>query len=152
MIAPCLVLLLVVLLVPASPARADDGLSGAVAVAYFPRAVDSDLHAIAHERVIEISACATCMTHDGMRLNTAEVLGYNSGYTNPIAQVVASWSGSAIHDGILSDPSYGRIGCAERTVGDKHWFVCVLATGGSTAYRTTGGGTVDAMPDTAMPR
>jgi hypothetical protein len=136
----------------AMPVRADDGLTGAVAAAYFPRTVDSGLHAIAHERVLEISACNSCMDHDGMRSGTAEVLGYNSGYSNPIAAVLQGWSGSAIHNGILSDATYGRIGCAERSVGDRHWFACVLATGGSAGQRTSGGGGVTSLPDTAMPR
>jgi hypothetical protein len=69
------------------------------------------------------------------------------------------WMGSPVHDGILSDRSYGRIGCAERSVGDQHWFVCVLATGGSTGSGggssggsgSGGGGSTAGIPDTAMP-
>lgn len=147
MIASSLVLLLGL----ATPAKADVSLTSAVAAAYFPRTVDGELHAIAHERVLEISACNSCMDHDGMRPGTAEVLGDNSGYADPITAVLASWSGSATHDGILSDASYGRIGCAERAVGDRHWFVCVLAAGGSAARGTSTGG-VTSLPDTAMPR
>jgi hypothetical protein len=147
MIASSLVLLLGL----ATPAQADVSLTGAVAAAYFPRPVDSGLHAIAHERVLEISACDSCMDHGQMRPGTGEVLGYNSGFRNPVAAVLKSWSGSATHDGLLSDASYGRIGCAERSIGDRHWFVCVLATGGSAARGVSGGG-VTSLPDTAMPR
>jgi hypothetical protein len=137
----------------ASPAQADGGLTEAVASAWFPRTVDADLHAIAHERVAEISACGSCMDHNGMRSGTAEVLGYNAGFANPIAHMVDDWASSATHDGILSDRSYGRIGCAERVAGNEHWFVCVLATGGSIGGSGSGstGNTTFGLPDTAMP-
>jgi hypothetical protein len=142
----------------APPARADVGLTSAVAGAYFPRSVDADLHAIAHERVLQVSACDSCMNHDGMHAGTAEVLAYNSGYPDPIAEAILAWQGSSVHDGILSNRDYGRIGCAERTVGSKHWFVCVLATGGWTGRVGGGGGGggtggtggTTAIPDTAM--
>jgi hypothetical protein len=75
---------LVLVLGVAAPVRADTGLTAAVAAAYFPRSVDAGLHAIAHERVVEISACGSCFDHDGMRAGTAEVIGYDSGYPDPI--------------------------------------------------------------------
>jgi hypothetical protein len=146
-IASCLALVLGV----AAPVRADTSLTAAVAAAYFPRTVDADLHAIAHERVLEISACSSCFDHGGIRAGTAEVLGYNSGYSAPISEMVDQWQSSSEHDGILSDGSYGRIGCAERSIGGEHWFVCVLATGGSSARLTSGGGGTAGIPDTAMP-
>jgi hypothetical protein len=134
----------------AQPVRADGDLTGAVAGVYGTRTVDAGLHAIAHERVMEISSCGACLNHDGMRAGTAEVLGYNAGYANPIARVVASWQGSVVHDGILSDRSLGRIGCAHRVVDGGHFFVCVLASGGS--WGDPGGPDAGAMalPDTAM--
>jgi hypothetical protein len=143
----------VIALAFASPAQADGGLTEAVASAWFPRTVDADLHAMAHERVAEISACGSCMNHDGMRPGTAEVIGYNAGFSNAIAQVVDDWASSATHDGILSDRSYGRIGCAERSAGGDHWFVCVLASGGSTGGSGSGNTatTTIGLPDTAMP-
>jgi hypothetical protein len=149
-----IVVAIVLLLTLAMPARADVGLTGAVASAWFPRTIDDGLHAIAQQRVAEISACGSCMNHDGMRAGTAEVLGYNSGYSDPIAEIVASWQASAVHDGILSDRSYGRIGCAERVVGGEHWFACVLATGGWTGGSGSGnaGAQVTGLPDTAMSR
>jgi hypothetical protein len=144
----------VLVLFLAMPARADVGLAGAVASRWFPRTVDAELHAIAHERVQEISACGSCMNHDGMRSGTAEVLGYNAGYADSIAHVVAAWASSPIHDGILSDRSYGRIGCAERVGGGEHWFACVLASGGSSGGAGGGGTGITsvALPDTAMLR
>ena len=136
----------------AAPVRADGDLTGAVASAYGSRTLDADLHAIAHARVVEISACGGCMTHDGMRPGTAEVLGFNAGYSDPVSRVLRDWQGSALHNGILSDRDYGRIGCAHRVVNGGHYFVCVLATGGSyggTAPPPPPGGTI-ALPDTAM--
>lgn len=133
----------------AQPARADGDLTGAVAVTYGTRTVDAGLHAIAHERVIEISSCGGCMNHDGMRSGTAEVLGYNAGYPNPVAHVVSTWQDSGPHNAILSDRSLGRIGCAHRVANGGHYFVCVLASGGSWGDPPSGGG-ITALPDTAM--
>ncbi|MGH2444817.1 MAG: hypothetical protein ACRDGD_02075 [Candidatus Limnocylindria bacterium] len=126
---PRVLIAVAVLLALAAPVRADAGLANAVAAAYFPRTPDAGLHAIAHERVQEISACAGCMNHDRIRPGTAEVLGFNAGYPNPATAIVSSWGGSGIHDGILSDRSLGRIGCAEAVVDGEHWFACVLAAG-----------------------
>jgi len=155
MIASVLALVLGV----AAPVRADITLTSAVAAAWFPRSVDAGLHDIAHQRVLQISACSSCMNHDGMHAGTAEVLGYNSGYPNPISTVIAAWRSSPVHDAILSDRSYGRIGCAERSLGQEHWFVCVLATGGWTGAssgsgdsgRFGGSGATFGIPDTALP-
>ena len=110
-----------------APVAADDGLHAKVAAAYFPRYSDSELHAIAHERVAELAACQ-CLSHDGAR-GGAEVIGYNSGMPDPAGSVVRAWQNSAGHHAILSDTSYGRIGCAELNDGTRHWFACVLAHG-----------------------
>ncbi|MEO5985901.1 MAG: hypothetical protein ABIW50_06135 [Candidatus Limnocylindria bacterium] len=133
------------------PVAADDGLTRAIATAYFPRNADADLHAIAHERAAELAACE-CLEHDGMRSETAEVVAWNSGKAEPVGSVVSRWQASAGHDKILSNQSYGRIGCAETVTGDTHWFACVLASGPLPA--TTGGGTASGpllLPDTALP-
>ena len=123
-----LLLGVVLVLSTAAPARADDGLTGAVESAYFPRFVDDGLHAIAHQRAEELRAC-NCLSHDGMRPGTAEVLYSSTLMPNPIQSAVAKWMASPIHNGILSDQSYGSIGCAETVQGDTHWLVCVLAAG-----------------------
>jgi hypothetical protein len=123
-----LLLVVVLLLSMAGPARADDGLIGAVEAAYFPRYVDDGLHAIAHQRAEELRAC-NCLDHDGMRPGTAEVLYTSTLMPNPAQSAVASWMASPLHNGILSDRSYGRIGCADAVDGDTHWIACVLATG-----------------------
>ena len=116
----------ILVLVMASPVQAASGLTGAVAKAWLPRTVGETLHDIAVQRVFEISRCATCMTHDLQRRGTAEVLGWNRGYDNPVAQVIWAWKHSYIHNAILSDRSLDRIGCAHRKIGGKHWFACVL--------------------------
>lgn len=139
-----LILGAVLILSMAVPVRADVGLTDAVAAAYFPRTVDEGLHAIAHQRVIEISACG-CLEHNGMRSGTAEVLAWNLDAANPVASALGAWRGSSTHNAILSDRQYGRIGCAERVVAGVHWFACVLAAGPLPAPP------VLALPDTAMP-
>ncbi|MDQ2674350.1 MAG: hypothetical protein M3Y40_06810, partial [Chloroflexota bacterium] len=105
------------------------------------------LHEIAQARVAELAA-AGGLTHDGMRPGTAEVLAFNEGVSNPISNAVGQWIGSSFHRGILSDGSYGRIGCAELVSGGIHWFACVLASGPLPAQPVSG----VALPDTALPR
>ena len=116
----------ILVLVVVTPVRADGDLTGAVGERWFPRYVSETLHAIAHQRVIEISRCQLCMTHTLQRTGTAEVLGWNSGYTYPIRQVIRAWADSAIHNAILADRGLHRIGCAKRVVSGKHYFACVM--------------------------
>jgi hypothetical protein len=136
---------------PAPPARADTGLTNAIASAYFPRYEDADLHAIAHQRVEALAACG-CLEHDGMASGTAEVIAYNLGVANPVASVVGQWQRSAPHHAILSNRSYGRIGCAELVAGGTHWFACVLTFGelppAPTPAQPQGG---FLLPNTALP-
>lgn len=141
-----LLLGVVLVLSTAGPARADDGLSGAVAAAYFPRYVDDGLHAIAHQRVDELRAC-DCLDHDGMRPGTAEVLYTSTLMPNPTQAAVAKWAASPIHNGILGDQTYGSIGCAEAVEGDTHWIACVLAPG---PLPPSTGSAQLLLPDTAV--
>jgi hypothetical protein len=133
-----------------APVRADAGLTAAVAAAYFPRNVDGALHDIAHQRVAESRACG-CLDHSRMRPGTAEVLGWNQGKADPISTAIVGWARSSLHHGILSNGSYGRIGCATLLDGGRFWFACVLAAGPLPAGATTVGaaGPVAALPDTA---
>jgi hypothetical protein len=141
----------VLVLSTAGPVRADTGLTTAVAAAYFPRTVDENLHAIAHARVEELRACR-CLDHAGMRPGTAEVLYSATLMPNPIGSAVTKWASSPLHDGILSDTSYGRIGCAEAVQGDTHYLACVLAVGPLPAGSGSGGGSTVLLPDTAVER
>lgn len=122
-------LLLLFTVVPSGPSvRADTGLTAAIAARWFPRYDDDDLHVIAHGRVETLADC-DCLTHEGMAAGTAEVIAYNINVDDPIATVVRQWAESAGHNAILSNPSYGRIGCAELVSGGTHWFACVLTAG-----------------------
>lgn len=140
----------------ARPALADDGLTSAISNAYFPRYTDATLHAIAHERVVELAACE-CLDHEGMRASTAEVIAYNSGATNPVQTVLSQWRESPPHNEILGNRSYGRIGCAELVAGGTHWFACVLTWGdlppapAPAAPPPPQGGTT-MLPNTSLPR
>jgi hypothetical protein len=66
-----------------------------------------------------------------------------------VAAAVAGWIDSPTHHAILSDGSNGRIGCAERVVGDIHSFACILAAGPLPAAAVKA--PVLLLPDTAMP-
>lgn len=151
-----------------TPVRADAGLTGVVAASYFPRTVDAGLHSIAHQRTLEISACPTCMNHSLMRAGTAEVLAFNFGSSDPVGAAVAGWRNSPVHNGILSNASYGRIGCAQSDVAGVSYFACVLAAGplpaapapapAPAAQAAPAGGAVagvqpvaGALPDTSTP-
>lgn len=112
--------------------RADGGLTDAIASSFLLRTVDAGLHDIAHARATEIAAAGS-LDHDGMRPGTAEVLAWNTGEAYPIASAVSAWIGSPPHNAILSNRSYGRIGCAAVIRNGVYWFACVLA-----ATRTTG--------------
>ena len=116
----------ILVLVLATPARAAGDLTSRVEARWGGRYESVTLHDIARQRVLEISRCGLCMTHTLQRSGTAEVLGWNSGYPDPIRQVIRSWAHSSVHNGILSDRSLHRIGCAHRVVSGKHFFACVL--------------------------
>jgi hypothetical protein len=111
-------------LVRPSPVISDSGLTALVNSTYVHRTEDASLHDIAHQRAVEI---ASDWSHNGMRAGTAEVLAYNSGFADPVSKAIDQWAGSPSHAAILSDPSYTRIGCAERVTDGTHWFACVLA-------------------------
>jgi hypothetical protein len=157
-----LVLGIALALALASPVSGDGGLTGAVAGSYFPRSVDANLHAVAHQRVLEISACPSCFTHALMRAGTSEVIAYNFGSADPVGDAVRGWQGSAPHHAILSNGSLGSIGCAQALVGVTSYFVCVLAPGGAAvalapaapapvapAPAAPAGGAPLALPDTS---
>jgi len=152
---PRVLLALLLLLATAAPAGADTGLTNAVAAAWFPRTADAGLHVIAHERVAEISACDDCFDHGEMRPNTGEVLGYNGGMADPIASIIDGWKDSDGHNALLSNRDYGKIGCAERVVGSRHYFACVLALGplpapAPSAPAPPPSGPVFLLPDTRL--
>jgi hypothetical protein len=112
-------------LVRPSPMLSDEGLTALVNAAYFPRTEDPELHAIAHQRAVEVS---TDWSHNGIRPGTWEVLAYNAGFTDPASKAVSQWLGSVTHHAILSNPDLTRIGCAEYVTADgTSWFACVLA-------------------------
>ena len=127
-------------------------MTDAVAAAFLVRNVDAGLHDIAHARVREISASGA-LEHDRMRAGTAEVLAFNAGQASPIANAMNQWIDSPVHRAILSDGSYGRIGCAEAVVAGTHWFACVLAAGPLPAQGGSAAGIASGtmlLPDTSM--
>ena len=112
------------LLAPVS-VYSDTDLTGLVNSAYFPRTESAELHAIAHQRAVEIS---TNFSHDGMRPGMAEVLAYNG---LGAARAVEQWIASPSHHAILSDPAFREIGCGSHIVGDVYFAACVLTWGDS---------------------
>jgi len=119
----------ILVLATATPTRAYSSLTGAVTKVWVQRSVAEGLTDIAERRVVEISRCGRCMNHDLQRRGTAEVLGWNAGYPDPIAQVIWAWRHSNLHNAILSDRRLDRIGCAHRRINGRHYFACVLTDG-----------------------
>ena len=76
------------------PVYSDNDLTALVNAAFLPRTESAELHDIAHQRAVEIS---TDFSHNGIRAGTAEVLAWNSGYADPIAEVLSGWAGSPTH-------------------------------------------------------
>lgn len=87
------------------------------------RPVDPELTSMAQHRVIEIQSN---FSHDGFIPGTAEILGKNSGMTNPINSIVEGWLGSSTHRAILLDPYWARIGCDIEISDNTYWFVCLF--------------------------
>ena len=117
------------LLAPVS-VYSDSDLTGLVAGAYFPRTESAELHAIAHQRAVEIAQPGG-WCHCGQRSGTAEVLAYNAGYADPVSHAVQQWLGSPSHHAILSDPAFREIGCGSHFDGETYWAACVLTWGDS---------------------
>jgi hypothetical protein len=117
-----------------SPVLSDAGITALVNAAYFPRTEDPELHAIAHQRAVEVS---TDWSHNGIRPGTWEVLAYNAGFTDPASKAVEQWQGSVTHHAILSNPDLTRIGCAEYVTEGTHYFACVLMAGEPIAVART---------------
>lgn len=99
------------------------------AVTGIVRTVDSGLRSKAAARVVEIQ---TDFSHVGAGLayGQAEVIGWNRGYAEPLAAVIAGWLASPSHAHILLDPYYTKIGCAwattpaTDTLRATTWLVC----------------------------
>ena len=109
------------------PVLSDSDLTAAVNAAFLPRTEDPALHELAHQRALEASVN---FSHTGA--TTAEVLAYNSGFSDPIATVISQWIGSPAHAALLSDPSFTSIGCGAVTTPDGRYVAaCLLAQGSS---------------------
>lgn len=111
------------------------------------RTVDPSLTAIAERRVVEIQ---TDYSHNGKPSYTAEVLVWNSGYTDPVAEALIQWQASPDHWAILTNRAYTRIGCATAALVEKTYFACELTPGvpGATAAPAP---VVPGTPPTVLP-
>lgn len=120
--------LLAALLLSLLPATALAGstLESQVAQATWPRTVSGTLQSVAAVRVIEIQ---TTFAHRPMpelvHWSWGEVIAYNSGYADPIAQTVVMWRNSPTHWNILTG-SYTHIGCASDWAGSRFYAVCLF--------------------------
>lgn len=109
------------------------------------RDVDPSLTTIAERRVVEVQ---TDWSHNGKPSDVAEVLAWNSGYSDPAAEAVSQWRASPDHWAILTNRTYTRIGCASAVLIEKTYFVCELAWPKPGA---TPAGIVPGTPSTILP-
>lgn len=87
------------------------------------RTVDASLEALAKARAVEI---VTDFSHDGWPGTTYEVIAWNAGYADPVAEAVNQWMGSPDHRAILTDPTLNAIGCGSAYSGGRTYFACEL--------------------------
>jgi hypothetical protein len=117
--------LLLLVLLSSSPAVAGTSLESRIQTATgIVRAVDTGLQARAQQRAVEIQ---TNFGHCCLNGNEAEVIAWNAGFADPLAQLVSAWLASPEHSAILRDPAYRSIGCATALAGTRTYGVCILA-------------------------
>jgi len=95
-----------------------------------PRTVDAGFQVRAAACTVQMAAAEAL--HDcPLNGGEAEVIGYNGGAADPVAQVVGAWMASPPHRAILVAPQYTRIGCGATHVvistSDRWFFDCYLA-------------------------
>lgn len=83
-----------------------------------------------------------------------EVIGYNSGFDDPVSTILNGWRDSGSHWAVLTDSFYTQIGCGATYVEPRYYFVCIV--GKPAGYSPPGDIVVDppvnppVLPDTAM--
>ena len=119
--------IIIALLLSRTDARAVETIESQIAQQTgITRTVDTSLRALAAKRAVEIiSNFSHSGSWDG---STYEVIGWNSGYSDPIATVVAAWLASPDHATILNDSTLHYIGCGSAYVSstNRWYFACEL--------------------------
>lgn len=87
------------------------------------RTINPTLVTLAQKRSAEI---VTDFSHNGWPGWTAEVIAWNSGYSDPLLAAVQGWRNSPEHWAILSDPYYTDIGCGWTVSGSRTYIACEL--------------------------
>lgn len=91
------------------------------------RTVDAGLQARAAVRAVQIQ---TDFGHCCLAYGEAEIIAWNSGYSDPISQLIQGWLGSPTHRAIMFDRSYDRIGCGTSYLAPRTYGVCLFADSG----------------------
>lgn len=114
------------------PIRGDVALEAAVAAATgITRVESAELHDRAHARAVQI---VTDFNHCCLVWGEGEIIGWNRGYADPIANVIEGWTNSPSHWAVMTNRDYTQIGCAEYVadeptnpgVDETHYFVCLF--------------------------
>lgn len=118
--------LALVLLSPASTGAGGTLEQRVAAATGITRTVDAGLHARAADRAVQIE---TTFGHCCLSSGEAEVIAWNSGYADPLRELIDQWRHSPDHWLILADPVYTRIGCGTAVRDGATYGVCILAAG-----------------------
>jgi hypothetical protein len=127
------------LLIP-TPALASTSIeAGVAATTGITRTIDSGLRARAQTRTESMVACdqatpaADCLKHGYVAYGEAEIIGWNAGYADPVAEIILQWMASPGHRDIMLGHSYTRIGCAASEsvlpIHDRWYFDCLFSVG-----------------------
>lgn len=74
--------------------------------------------------------------------NWGEIIGWNSGTSDPVTAIVNAWRNSPEHWKIMTDPAYQQVGCGLTISGIRYYFACI--------FGTNSGQTITTIPNTAM--
>lgn len=94
------------------------------AVTGITRVVDLSLQARAAGRVVQIQ---TEWGHCCLSYGESEIIAWNSGYEDPIGQLILGWLGSEPHRATMFSARYDRIGCATSYLAPRTYGVCIFA-------------------------
>ena len=72
------------------------------------RTIDSALQQRAMQRSIQIQ---TDFSHCCLAYGEGEIIAYNNGFNDPVAEAIHQWHNSPSHWAIMSDTDFTRIGC-----------------------------------------
>lgn len=88
-----------------------------------PRTVYVELQSRAAERAIQIQ---TDFSHCCLVYGEGEIIAWNSGYSDPLGQLILGWLDSVSHKAMMYNQVYDQIGCATSYLAPRTYGVCLF--------------------------